>query len=102
MGVPVVTLAGNAHVSRVGASILTAIGCQELVAEDETSYVEIAVRLAVDEAALTTYRKTLRECMRGSCLTDTRQFASDLEAAFGVMLGEVSSVSESFRDCNEN
>jgi predicted O-linked N-acetylglucosamine transferase (SPINDLY family) len=102
MGVPVVTLAGNAHVSRVGASILTAIGCEELVAEAETSYVEKAVRLAADGEALTAYRETLRARMRGSCLTDTRQFVSDLEVAFLKMLGEVPSATESFCDRNEN
>jgi predicted O-linked N-acetylglucosamine transferase (SPINDLY family) len=90
MGVPVVTLAGNAHVSRVGASILAAIGCKELIAEDEASYVEKAVRLATDEQAQTAYRAALRERMRESSLTDTRQFVSDLEAAFLEMLREVS------------
>ena len=31
MGVPVVTLAGKAHVSRVGASLLTSVGLPELI-----------------------------------------------------------------------
>jgi predicted O-linked N-acetylglucosamine transferase (SPINDLY family) len=46
MGVPVVTLAGDQHMSRVGASLLTAIGRPEWIARDEADYVRIAVQLA--------------------------------------------------------
>lgn len=46
MGVPVVTLAGVAHRSRVGASILSAIGQADLVAADLDGYVARAVSLA--------------------------------------------------------
>ncbi len=46
MGVPVVTLAGVAHRSRVGASILSALGQADLVAADLDGYVARAVSLA--------------------------------------------------------
>ena len=46
MGVPVVTLAGDRHASRVGVSILTSLGLTELVAHSPDEYVAIAVRLA--------------------------------------------------------
>lgn len=36
--------------SRVAASLLTAIGCPELIAPDTNSYVEMAVGLAVGPA----------------------------------------------------
>jgi predicted O-linked N-acetylglucosamine transferase (SPINDLY family) len=46
MGVPVVTLAGDAHRARVGMSLLNAIGRPEWVAHSEDEYVRIAAGLA--------------------------------------------------------
>ena len=48
MGVPVVTLAGTTHVSRVGVSMLTNIGLPELIAHSENQYIQIATDLAKD------------------------------------------------------
>ena len=39
MGVPFITLAGRTHVERVGVSLLTQIGLEELVTRDEEEYV---------------------------------------------------------------
>ena len=46
MGVPVVTLAGQTHVSRVGVSLLSNVGLKELIAESADDYARIAVTLA--------------------------------------------------------
>jgi predicted O-linked N-acetylglucosamine transferase (SPINDLY family) len=46
MGVPVVTLAGDQHMSRVGVSLLAAIGRAEWIAHTPTDYARIAVALA--------------------------------------------------------
>lgn len=48
MGVPVVTLMGDRHASRVGGSLLRAVGLGSLVAQDEEDFVEIATELARD------------------------------------------------------
>src|ERR1035437_1012063 len=56
MGLPVVTLAGTRHVSRVGVSLLTNVGLTELVAKDADDYVEIAAGLAGDLPRLETMR----------------------------------------------
>ncbi|MBL8702184.1 MAG: hypothetical protein JNK67_27615 [Alphaproteobacteria bacterium] len=58
-GVPVVTLAGDTHVSRVSASLLTHAGLGAFVAGDPDAYVAIARRLAADAAALDTWRQAL-------------------------------------------
>src|SRR5687768_6341206 len=50
MGVPVVTLAGEAHMSRVGATLLGSVGLEDLVATDTDDYVAIAAALAADPA----------------------------------------------------
>lgn len=70
MGRPVVTLAGDRHASRVGASLLTAVGHPEWIAETETDYVRIATELAADRATLAGQCHVLRDTMRGSVLMD--------------------------------
>ena len=85
MGVPVVTLAGVRHVSRVGASLLGRLGLDELVADSLQGYVEIAVALAGDPARLAALRERMRERMRASPLTDEAGFAASVEAAIREM-----------------
>ena len=85
MGVPVVTLAGDRHAGRVGASLLTRIGLAELVAETTDGYVETAVRLAGDLDGLPARRLALRDRMMLSPLCDAAGFARDVEAAYRAM-----------------
>ena len=81
MGVPLVTLAGEAGVSRAGVSILSNLGLRELVAADRQQYLRIATELAGDPARLSQLRSTLRSRMQHSPLTDASQFARDIETA---------------------
>jgi predicted O-linked N-acetylglucosamine transferase (SPINDLY family) len=48
MGVPVVTLAGNTHASRMWSSILAAVGLPELIAQTPAEYINICIKLASD------------------------------------------------------
>src|SRR5262249_36003564 len=75
MGVPVVTLRGDRHAARVGASILTTTGLTPLIAETTDEYVDIATQLAGDLGGLADVRAGLRERMRASALCDTARFA---------------------------
>jgi predicted O-linked N-acetylglucosamine transferase (SPINDLY family) len=81
MGVPTVTLAGNSHVSRVGASLMRAIGDEHLVANTIDEYVAIASKLASDPASLAAHRQTTRQRVNGSVLCDAPGFCSRFEAA---------------------
>ncbi|HTW93383.1 MAG TPA: tetratricopeptide repeat protein, partial [Tepidisphaeraceae bacterium] len=85
MGVPVVTRAGTAHVSRVGVSLLGSIGLNELIAGDEENYVRIAVELSRDRDRLQTLRSSLRQRMRQSPLMDAPEYARQIEAAYRMM-----------------
>ncbi len=82
MGVPVVALAGDRHVARVGVSLVSNVGLPELIAASPQEYVEIATALAGDHDRLVHLRRTLREQMRQSPLMDARGLARDLEAAY--------------------
>ncbi|MDH5256144.1 MAG: hypothetical protein OEW72_09545, partial [Gammaproteobacteria bacterium] len=81
MGVPVVTLRGERHAARVGASILTHLGRPEWIAEDQMGYATIAVRLAGDLPALAAVRQSLRAELQRSSLVDAAGFARKFEAA---------------------
>ncbi|MEW6689380.1 MAG: tetratricopeptide repeat protein [Pseudomonadota bacterium] len=88
MGVPVVTLAGRTHVSRVAASILNCVGFGNWVAKTSEQYIAIALRLADDPDALRMLRAGMRERLRGSPLLDAPRFTRALEAAYRGMWRE--------------
>ena len=79
MGVPVVTLRGNRHSSRVGASILTRVGLKELVAETENDYISKGAGLTRDLGRLKALRKGMRRLMKESYLCDAGSFARSVE-----------------------
>ncbi|HWA37349.1 MAG TPA: tetratricopeptide repeat protein [Burkholderiales bacterium] len=87
MGVPVVTLRGNSHVSRVGASLLEHAGLPELVGASREHYLEIAQSLAADLPRLREMRRTLRERLKASKLMDRAGFARSVETAYRAMCG---------------
>src|SRR6185436_10653249 len=70
MGVPVVTLRGDRHAGRVGASLLSQIGLPDLIANSVEEYVEIVVALASDPARLMDLRRSLRPRIAASPLCD--------------------------------
>jgi predicted O-linked N-acetylglucosamine transferase (SPINDLY family) len=83
MGVPMVNLAGDRFVSRVGASMLTAVGLPQCVATSPAGYLAIATGLASDTGKLAALRATLREQMRASPLYDGAGLARNLETLYG-------------------
>ncbi len=85
MGVPVVTLAGDRHISRVGVSLLTTVGLAEFIAENEADYVSRAAALARDVGRLKALRAGMRERVRLSALCDAGRFARNVEAAYREM-----------------
>jgi protein O-GlcNAc transferase len=88
MGVPVVSLAGVTHASRVGVSILENVGLSELVALNTDQYVDTAVALIKNPARLQEYRYSLRERLRRSQLLDAVSFTTDLERVYRQMLDQ--------------
>jgi predicted O-linked N-acetylglucosamine transferase (SPINDLY family) len=85
MGVPVLTLAGQRHAARVGASLLGGLGLDTYVATSIDTYVARAVELARAPASLNALRGELRDRMTGSALCDGPRFARALETAYRQM-----------------
>lgn len=81
-GVPVVSLAGRTHASRVSLSLLLAVGLGDLVAEAPDTYVFIATALAHDRDHLLELRESLRDRMRSSSLGDAPGLTRALEQAY--------------------
>ena len=76
MGTPVVTLAGTIMRDRFGFGLYQAIGMTKLVARDETEYVELAVRLATDQA--------FRESCQSGILAGLSTFFDNISAVRGM------------------
>jgi predicted O-linked N-acetylglucosamine transferase (SPINDLY family) len=70
MGVPVISICGEHHMSRVGASLLQALGRPEWIAPDAAGFVRIAAALAGDRERLARERGELRPAMQASPLLD--------------------------------
>ncbi|MHB8453981.1 MAG: tetratricopeptide repeat protein [Acidiferrobacterales bacterium] len=85
MGIPVVTLFGERHAGRIGASVLHAIGLPSLVASSCGDYINIATRLANNTTELAQLRRSLREQMQNSPLCNGREFTLAVENAYRKM-----------------
>lgn len=81
LGVPVVTLAGDSHASRMVGSVLAALGQHQWIATSEEEYREIAKRLASDRSQLAQLRGLLSERMLGSSVCDETGFTKAFELA---------------------
>jgi protein O-GlcNAc transferase len=85
MGVPVITLEGEAYASRGGVSLLSNVGHRELIAQTADEYVELAVGLANDMTRLQSIRQSLRGEMARSPLCDAERFILHLENCYREM-----------------
>lgn len=85
MGVPVVTLRGDRHSARVGASLLTAAGFSGWIADTVDRYVEIARTMAQDRSRLAENRSHIREQVRHSSLCAGENHTRAVEAAYEEM-----------------
>ena len=82
MGVPVISLTGQAHVSRVSFSILKQLGLEHLSVHNRPIYIDKAIELANNSAYLESLRANLRNAMANSSLCDATGFTRTLEAVY--------------------
>ena len=85
MGNPFVTYANRPSVGRIGASILTALGREEWIANSKQEYVDKVTALASNVGKLTTIRSSLRKEMETSPIMDHKGFVGELEKTYQSM-----------------
>lgn len=85
MGTPVVTLAGNTLRDRFGRGLYQAIGLTELVADNESDYVALALRLAADAAFMASCRS--RIAAGGSMLFENISAVREIERVMAGIAG---------------
>ncbi|HTZ69529.1 MAG TPA: tetratricopeptide repeat protein [Acetobacteraceae bacterium] len=81
-GVPMVTCLGRSWPSRVGGSLLRAVGLPELVCESLQDYAALAKALAADPARRQALREHLLAARETAPLFDAMAFARALETAY--------------------
>jgi protein O-GlcNAc transferase len=82
MGVPVVTIAGADHRSRVGVSLLSTVGLTDWITTSRKTYIDKVVEAAGEQTALAAIRQNLRSQMRASPLCNGEPFVYDLEQIY--------------------
>jgi len=85
MGVPVISLVGWCHVSRVGLSILSRVGLEFFAASEPEEYVARAVALAAKPNALAEIRASMRQRILAGGLCNAKAFARSVEQAYRKM-----------------
>jgi predicted O-linked N-acetylglucosamine transferase (SPINDLY family) len=78
-GLPLLTCPGESFPSRMGASLLAAVGLEQLIAPTAEAYVEQAVALGRDPAALARLRRQLMEHQQALPLFQTLQWVRHFE-----------------------
>jgi predicted O-linked N-acetylglucosamine transferase (SPINDLY family) len=85
MGVPVVSWYGRTHATRVGLSLLTALGLGELACSSHDEYVARVVALARAPERIRVLRHTLRDRLLSSPVCDKLGFVRELESVYRDM-----------------
>jgi len=81
-GLPVLTQTGRSFPSRMAASLLEAVGLQDLVTNCPESYVARAVSIGSSRETARALKELLRDSGSSSPLFDTVSFVRNLESAF--------------------
>jgi len=81
-------LAGRTHRSRVGVSLLSNVGLEDLIAENVEEYVEKGVSLANNVENRKSIHRDLRSRMTRSFLMDSARFTRSLERTYRWMFNE--------------
>ena len=85
-GLPVLTQMGKGFAGRVSASLLTAVGLQELITENVEDYIRLAIELAENPKRLVQIRTNLAQAKTSSPLFNSVQFTRGLEQAYVQMI----------------
>ncbi len=85
-GTPLLTLQGDKMASRVGSSLLSAIGLDDLITTSLSGYEELAVALASDYDRLFSIRRKLENSRNSSALFDTQRWVNNFENGLEIIM----------------
>ena len=89
MGLPLLTLSGEAFASRMAARLLGAIGAGAGITDSLAAYVETAVRLATDRPAHAAFRSLFTESRWAETIGDSAGFTAQFEATLARIHAEL-------------
>src|SRR6185437_4089940 len=87
-GVPVVTFRGDRFSAAYGASLVTAAGLSDLVADSPEGFADIAASLGGDATRLCELRKNLRSMVKEHGFGDPERFVRKIESAYLEMVAQ--------------
>ncbi len=82
MGVPMLTLLGDAHAGRVSASLLQTINRPDLIADSHASYIQRATEIATKGTRSSEQRQALRNELLASDLVDEKMYTRKIETVY--------------------
>ena len=85
-GLPVLSCTGRTFPSRVGASLLHAVGLPEMATDSFEAYEALAVRLATEPGLLAALRQRLMANLPTAPLFDVARYTRHLESAYSQMV----------------
>jgi len=85
MGVPVISLCGECHATRVGKTILSAIGMDDFIVHSKSEYVDKTVAICQNIQLLKAVRKQLRTVMQQSELMNASGLTQNIESVYKKM-----------------
>lgn len=88
-GLPVLTCLGNTFAGRVSASLLCAVGLEELVTKSIHEYESSALKLAVDHDYLTSLKLKLLKNREQLPVFNTKEYTKNLEHVFISMVEDL-------------
>ena len=83
---PVLTISGETFASRVAGSILTEIGCSELITQDKKQYYDTALKLYNNQDKLIKIKEKIIIGKENSNLFKPKEFCKDIEILFKKLL----------------
>ena len=81
-GLPVLALIGQSFASRVSASLLNAVGLQELITYSEKEYEDLSIELATNPTRLKEIKSKLEKNKLIKPLFNTKLFTKNIESAY--------------------
>ena len=87
-GLPMITLKGNSFPSRVATSIYSSLNINELIAETESEYENIAIDLANNKFKLDKIKNKIKKNCKNSILFKSKEFTKELEKVYLEIFNE--------------